>query len=173
MNGSIISASARWRWHRDDKPKVAYWCASRSTIGPSAAWVLVFACFTINGVNAQPVDLATSAVAKKTAQIGLPIDKVTRPLPGPLLFTPAERATLDAQRKRGEVVVEGKIVEAPRPPVTNGFVKRSDGSSVVWIDGAAHNVSGLISSKRLLPDLIGEESRVSLKPGAAVATTKR
>ncbi len=63
-------------------------------------------------------------------------------LTGTLFQTPAERARLD--RLRSGVVVQSTTTVAPptfsppvavTEPVINGFVKRSDGNSTLWVDG--------------------------------------
>lgn len=73
---------------------------------------------------------------------------------GRLFFTPAERARLDASREvaranalrprpegRADVTVPESLPQAehagPRTLTLNGLVRRSDGSTVVWINGRA------------------------------------
>jgi len=61
---------------------------------------------------------------------------------GRLFFTPQQRAALDNARRnkiRSDAVA-GAVVKKPRPPVArsvviNGVVKRSDGETIVWVNG--------------------------------------
>jgi hypothetical protein len=61
---------------------------------------------------------------------------------GRLFLTPEQRATLDNARRnkiRAEAVA-GAVVKTPKPPAArsvliNGVVKRSDGETIVWVNG--------------------------------------
>lgn len=53
---------------------------------------------------------------------------------GTLFYTPAERDQLDRLR-RGEATQEAPAQSAGRRHSVGGYVERSDGRGVVWIDG--------------------------------------
>ena len=58
-------------------------------------------------------------------------------LDGRLFFSAQQRQRMDEARKRGVVSGDdGQLVETP-PSVLNGFVKRSDGNTAVWVDGVS------------------------------------
>ena len=76
-------------------------------------------------------------------------------LEGRLFFSAQERQRMEAARRRGFVFGDSsQLVDAP-PSVLNGFVKRSDGNTAVWIDGGVRwNVkTGNVGS--LLPGDVG------------------
>ena len=81
--------------------------------------------------------------------------EVTKRLDGRLFYSAQERQRLDNARKRGLLVGDtGSPLEAP-PSVLNGFVKRSDGSAAVWVDGNVRwNAQGM-SASRLVPSDVG------------------
>jgi len=60
---------------------------------------------------------------------------------GTLFYTPAERDQLDHLR-RGESPEEAPMPAAGRRHSIGGYVERSDGRGVVWIDGRPVVVSG-------------------------------
>lgn len=88
---------------------------------------------------------------------------------GRLFFSPEQRAALDARRKAR---VPDKPAAAPivASPTTrlDGYVRRSDGRSTVWVNGdriddAAPRPDGRVSV------VVGEsEARVRLKPGESL-----
>ena len=56
-------------------------------------------------------------------------------LRGRLFFSAQERQRIEAPRRRGVVFGDSsQLIDAP-PSVLNGFVKRSDGNTAVWVDG--------------------------------------
>jgi hypothetical protein len=85
---------------------------------------------------------------------------------GRLFFTPEQRAALDARRK-ARVPDKPAAAPAVASPTTrlDGYVRRSDGRSTVWVngeraDGAAPRADGRVSVT------VGESDvRVPLKPG--------
>ncbi|MEO8385803.1 MAG: hypothetical protein ABI583_11210 [Betaproteobacteria bacterium] len=82
------------------------------------------------------------------------IDTASR-LDGRLFFSAAERQRMDQARKRGMVVNDdGNFVEAP-PNVLNGFVKRSDGNTVVWVDGSVRWNAQTEGAQNLVPSNVG------------------
>lgn len=93
---------------------------------------------------------------------------------GRLFFTPEQRAALDARRKAR--VPDKPAAERPASPTTrlDGYVKRSDGPSTVWVNG-----EGLLETSPEAPRIgatrrddgrvsvpVGESgARVGLRPG--------
>ncbi|MEO8037186.1 MAG: hypothetical protein ABI794_00360 [Betaproteobacteria bacterium] len=111
---------------------------------------------------------------------------------GRLFFTPAERASLDRQRKlagdlasRPAVKKEavGPRTAAPPKMVTlNGIVRRSDGETTIWVNsqpmhedfGEVEVSPGSITREGIAVQLPGIDRRVKLKVGQTVdATTGR
>ena len=81
--------------------------------------------------------------------------EMTKRLDGRLFYSAQERQRLDNARKRGPIVGDtGSPMEAP-PSVLNGFVKRSDGSAAVWVDGNVRwNAQGK-NAASLVPSDVG------------------
>ena len=78
-----------------------------------------------------------------------------KPLEGRLFFSPEERQRMDRARKRGLVPGEdGQIMEPPAS-VLNGFVKRSDGNTAVWVDGVPRWNANSKNADGLLPADVG------------------
>jgi hypothetical protein len=85
---------------------------------------------------------------------------------GTLFLTAAERARLDSLR-RGETAQgsAGTITEAGAHTLT-GYVQRSDGRAVVWIDGRALSVPARNAPRldpRLVEDSAGGEPAVRMQ----------
>lgn len=103
--------------------------------------------------------------------------EVTKPLEGRLFFSPQQRQQIDTARRRGFVSGDnGQLVEAP-PSVLNGFVKRSDGNTAVWVDGDVRWNANSRSVGSLSPGDVGGPSEylksasgqakaIAPKPGA-------
>jgi|GEM_PF-3126083 len=97
------------------------------------------------------------------------ITDIAEPLSGTLFFSQEQRERIDRARQRGEVVVEEDVVIAVRnqPSIINGFVKRSDGKNIVWVDGEMQrNVSKELLDE-IVPMSVGGSSQwlhVSSKP---------
>jgi len=91
---------------------------------PVATACVVLISMQLSVAGAQSI--APSAVNEKSP--------VLQPLSGTLFFSQRERATMDRLRKTGAVSLDD-IAEQSRPSVLNGFVKRSDGQSTIWVDG--------------------------------------
>ena len=91
---------------------------------------------------------------------------------GRLFFTPEQRQALDARRKARVMDKPAAAVVASPTMRLDGFVKRSDGRSTVWVNGESLPESSQPESPRIgAPDsrvsvTVGESSsRVQLKPG--------
>lgn len=109
--------------------------------------------------------------------------QVTVPLTGTLFFSQEQRERMDRARKYSAIPVDVEPTEHA-VPVLNGFVKRSDGYSAIWVDGrpryrvqsdgvlrlqptdvggSAAHVS-VISQSAPLPALIANPSRIKKTP---------
>lgn len=88
---------------------------------------------------------------------------------GRLFFTPQQRDALDARRR-------ARMPDKPAPaplavsPITrlDGFVRRSDGNSTVWVNGDTANDSTPLADGRVPVPLGDSGARVRLKPGQVV-----
>ena len=98
--------------------------------------VLAALCISTVGVGQAPAPLVAGAPTLTLTQSTWPATSDNdKPLDGRLFFSAQQRQRLDDARKRGVVGGDdGKILELP-PSVLNGFVKRSDGNTAVWVDG--------------------------------------
>ena len=97
------------------------------------------------------------------------ITDIAEPLSGTLFFNREQRERMDRARQRGEVVVEDDVVIAVRnqPSIINGFVKRSDGKNVVWVDGEIQRDISKELLDEIVPMSVGSSSQwlhVSSKP---------
>jgi hypothetical protein len=85
---------------------------------------------------------------------------------GRLFFSPEQRAALDARRKAR---VFDKPAAAPMvaSPTTrlDGYVRRSDGRSTVWVNGAQADEASPQADGRVSVTVGDSEARVRLKPG--------
>ena len=82
------------------------------------------------------------------------IPSTSQALAGRLFFSREQRERLDRARAGGGIVVETGVVD---PPVSriNGFVKRSDGETAVWVDGKARYNVVSENVARLQPQDVG------------------
>ncbi len=117
---------------------------------------LVFVCFalTVSG-NTEAVDASATAPSAI-----IEIEQLTKPLAGTLFFDPIQRARMDRMRKHPVTVSGGDgegdgVFPAPTSSVVNGFVKRSDGHSVVWVDGEVRYNVKSASMVNLQPSDVG------------------
>ena len=97
------------------------------------------ACFGI--ALCMPASVVAQAIAvpspsRQTVQDSPTVTpEMTKRLDGRLFYSAQERQRLNNARKRGPIVGDtGSPMETP-PSVLNGFVKRSDGNTAVWVDG--------------------------------------
>ena len=125
-------------------------CVPGETVGQTIAAALTTA----------PVPPASPAVPLET----------TKRLDGRLFFSVEERQRLDEARKRGLVLGnDGQPVQAP-PSILNGFVKRSDGSTAVWVDGNVRwNAQGKNVASMVPSDVGGPAEYVKATGGETMA----
>ena len=84
---------------------------------------------------AQTAMVVTPTATPQSPRLPPVTPEATKLLEGRLFFSPQQRLQMDTARRRGFVTGEdGRLVETP-PSVLNGFVKRSDGNTAVWVDG--------------------------------------
>ena len=89
---------------------------------------------------------------------------------GRLFFTPEQRAALDARRKARMPDKPAAVVVASPTTKLDGYVKRSGGTSTVWINGEPLP-EGAGDAPRIGPRVsisVGEGGRASLRPGEAL-----
>ena len=76
-------------------------------------------------------------------------------LEGRLFYSAQERQRIEAARRRGFVFGDSsQLVDAP-PSVLNGFVKRSDGNTAVWVDGNVRWNAQTQNAQNLVPSNVG------------------
>jgi hypothetical protein len=85
---------------------------------------------------------------------------------GRLFFTPEQRAALDARRK-ARVPDKPAAVPLIVSPTTrlDGYVRRSDGRSTVWVNGASADDTAPQGDGRVSVGVGDSRARVQLKPG--------
>jgi hypothetical protein len=100
-----------------------------------------------------PPTIAPPQSLPKTQEAAGP-DRASR-IEGRLFFTPQERQRIDEARKRGLVLGDdGQMAEQPSS-VLNGFVKRSDGHTAVWVDGVPRWDAKTAKAGTLAPTDVG------------------
>ena len=85
---------------------------------------------------------------------------------GRLFFTPEQRAALDARRKARvfDKPVAAPVVASPTTRL-DGYVRRSDGRSTVWVNGAQADEASPQADGRVSVPVGDSEARVRLRPG--------
>lgn len=134
--------------------------------------------------NAYPTRRALVACMFIALGIATPLRDAQAASLGRLFFTPAQRAKLDQLRntQRGTLPkaeaepmeqAVPELAHAPQPVTLNGVVRRSDGSTTIWINEQMHQTGSHSSAKAANSngvDVILPESRrkVRLKVGQTV-----
>ena len=100
-------------------------------LGASVCWLLACGTFAAQppAPAATPLQAMTAPGAAATDSPGL----------GRFFFTPAQRAALDEARRRPSAAVAATAEKPPLPPAPeyvtlNGVVRRSDGTTTVWLN---------------------------------------
>lgn len=109
----------------------------------------------------------------KAQTVPMPIDKGQTQELGTLFFTPEERSRMDRQRSRGGAQIS---LDEPRenPSTINGFVKRSDAVSTVWVDNQVRYSPSAQLMDAVEPHTVGSaNSRVLVRPTEPLAKTVR
>lgn len=136
----------------------------------AARMVIVFLALTANG-NAKAADAPATAPSAINE-----IEQLNKPLAGTLFFDPIQRARMDRMRKHPVALSGGDgegdgVFPAPTSSVVNGFVKRSDGQSVVWVDGEPRYNVQSANLIRLQPTDVGGEGK-SVLLNSSIETSK-
>ena len=100
---------------------------------------------------AQPLHAQNISGKQKQAEA---IPSSREALNGRLFFSREQRERLDRVRAGGDVSTEQIAIE-PRASRINGFVKRSDGETAVWVDGKPRYGLEGGSAERLSPQDVG------------------
>ena len=135
---------------------------ARYSLNPAIVAIALCAPLVSPGQTTVPV---SATVPAPFAQQVAPALTTTSPdasirLDGRLFFSPQQRQRIDEARKRGGMpendnqLMDGQLVENP-PSVLNGFVKRSDGNTAVWVDGVPRWNANSRSTDNLLPSDVG------------------
>jgi hypothetical protein len=136
--------------------------------GVRLIWMLLGVMHSAWGVAADPAAAppATSATpAGQSAAPGTPASSAPAEM-GRLFFTPAQRAAMDEARRRPQAAVAVSQADAPPPPpppgyvTLNGVVRRSDGTTTVWLNNK--QVRGRESEEGVLV----RPSRAGAAPGS-------
>lgn len=91
-----------------------------------------------------------------------------------LFTTPAERQAINAERRGGTSNNGEVIISGPTSIQLDGYVSRSDGSSVVWMNGKNTMDNSMIDGVKIYSDSVNNKSSIPvmvdgrmvyLKPG--------
>ena len=145
-------------------PRLACFCA---TLGIPLAALAQTAT-----VSSSPPSIAPPQSLTKTLEAASP-DRASR-LDGRLFFTPQERQRMDDARKRGFVPGDDGEIAEPPSSVLNGFVKRSDGHTAVWVDGVPRWDAKSKAADGLLPtDVGGPAAYLKVPSGESMETSQK
>ena len=128
---------------------------------------LALAAMAMAHANAQapqkmPAVTAAQPMAPQTSVAGAAITEVSQPLSGRLFYSREQRERMDRARARGDAM-PGTTDVAPTPSTLNGFVKRSDGQTMIWVDGQPRYNSTSRELENLRPqDVGGSSERIQL-----------
>jgi len=90
---------------------------------------------------------------------------------GRLFYTPEERASLDRARQGIPDGPNGKTADTPiREQKLNGYVKRSDGHSTLWVDGTPRYVPK--ADAVLDPSTIKTPNNITVHPSKKLTSGK-
>ena len=123
---------------------------------------LALAAMAMAHANAQapqkvPAVTAAQPMAPQTSVAGAAITEVSQPLSGRLFYSREQRERMDRARARGDAI-PGTTEVAPTPSTLNGFVKRSDGQTMIWVDGQPRYNSTSRELADLSPQDVGASS---------------
>ena len=110
--------------------------------------------------TAAPVALPASPAQQTVTALSRTSPDATTRLDGRLFFSPQQRQRIDEARKRGvapgvDRQMDDGQPDENQPPVLNGFVKRSDGNTAVWVDGVSRWNANSRSANNLSPSDVG------------------
>ena len=98
---------------------------------------------------------APSATQQTLQDVPAVTPEVTKRLDGRLFYSPQERQRLDDARRRGLLPSSKGELADSQPSLLNGFVKRSDGKTSVWVDGAVRWDALGKNTAALVPTIVG------------------
>ncbi|HEX9391903.1 MAG TPA: hypothetical protein VF928_11380 [Usitatibacteraceae bacterium] len=114
---------------------------------------------------------AAQAISEKQEQAA-DIPSTRQPLSGRLFFSREQRERMDRAREGGALAADEIAVDSPAWGI-NGFVKRSDGETAVWVDGKMLRIPAGAAEK-VVPGVIeGSANTLKIKltgnPGPTAA----
>ena len=112
-----------------------------------------------NACWAQPLVAPNAQISVVSAFTPAEVVAVLKPLGGTLFFDVSERDRMDRARKSGPISID-PVTTIREPPVINGFVKRSDGITAVWLDGEPRYDVPLVSSDQIKAQHVGNETSI-------------
>ena len=116
-------------------------------------WIGIALCVP-SGTLSQTIAAALATAPAAPASPAVPIE-TNKGLDGRLFFSALERQRLDAARRRGLVLSSTGELPDSQPSVLNGFVKRSDGKTAVWVDGEGRWDALGKNAAALMPTIVG------------------
>ena len=133
---------------------------TRLSLYPSLVAIALCVPMISAGQMASTVTLPTSPAKQSATPLPPASPDATTRLDGRLFFSPQQRQRIDEARKRGVALGADTQLEdgqpvASQPPVLNGFVKRSDGNTAVWVDGVSRWNANSSSANNLSPSDVG------------------
>lgn len=96
-------------------------------------------------------------------------------LGGTLFFSREQRSQMDRNRDRSPTLVgDLEVIDLSRPTI-NGFVKRSDGVSAIWLDGTPRSLQDEKVVSRVQPGSVGMDiaSVIADAPAEKLAPPER
>ncbi len=140
--------------------------------GVGIVWIGIALCMSSETVG-QTIAAALTTAPAPPASPALPPETAKR-LDGRLFFSTQERQRLDDARKRGLVIGDDGQPEQAPPSVLNGFVKRSDGGTAIWVDGNVRwNAQGKNVASMVPSDVGGPAEYVKATSGDARALASK
>ncbi len=140
------------------------------------AW-LVPVCIVASHCGAQstgalPAPLPTISVAPPSGPLPADGPMMLKPLGGTLFFDEIERDRMDRARKPGSSGIDPPIAKV-EPSIVNGFVKRSDGITTVWVDGAYQQVTSTTLVARISSSAVGMSVSIADSTKSTASTSSK
>jgi hypothetical protein len=114
----------------------------------------VSVCVAANASWSQPLAAPNAPISVESAFTPAEDVALLKPLGGTLFFDASERDRMDRARKSGPISVD-PATTIREPSVINGVVKRSDGITTVWVDGAYQEVTSATLVARISSTSVG------------------
>ncbi len=129
----------------------------RLKVSRTLACFAIALCMPMIAASQTPAATAPLPPTTQKSDIEMPDAKsdTAKGLEGRLFFSAEQRQRMDNARKRGLVSNDdGQLMEPPAS-MLNGFVKRSDGNTAVWVDGVPRWNAKSGSTAGLMPTDVG------------------